>query len=135
MSSNTLDGLQSFTERHDYHSWLDLQLDNVDHGKVQISIPANENLHNPGRNGLIHGGIAATLIDTASGFALRTTFEDPVTARLATTDLNVSYLRPATGTLIAEAKVLRAGETTGVTDVSVKSTDEDESVAAGRTTY
>lgn len=135
MSSDHRDGLQSFIDRHGYLSWLDLQLDTVERGRVQMSIPEDEKLHNPGRNGSTHGGIAATLVDTASGFALRTTFEDPATARLATTDLNVSYLRPATGNLVVKAKVLRAGKTTGVTDVTVESTDENESVAVGRTTY
>lgn len=80
MSSNPLDGLQSFIEQHGYLSWLDLRIETLEHGRIQISIPADEKLHDPGRDGLIHGGIAATLIDTASGFALRTTFEDPAMA-------------------------------------------------------
>lgn len=126
-------GLESFIADHGYLSWLDLQLEFIERGRVEMSVPETEDLRNPGPGGSIHGGIAATLIDTASGFALRTTFEDPTSARLATTDLDVSYLRPATGDLRVEAEVLRAGGRTGVTDVSVES--NGETVAVGRTTY
>jgi uncharacterized protein (TIGR00369 family) len=126
-------GLESFIADHGYLSWLDLQLEFIERGRVKMSVPETEDLRNPGPGGSIHGGIAATLIDTASGFALRTTFGDPTNARLATTDLDVSYLRPATGDLRVEAEVLRAGGRTGVTDVSVES--NGETVAVGRTTY
>ncbi|MDL5361574.1 PaaI family thioesterase [Halalkalicoccus sp. NIPERK01] len=127
------DGLQSFITEHGYLSWLGVELDAVERGRVRMSVPGSEDLRNPGSGGSIHGGIAATLIDTASGFALRTTFEDPANARLATTDLDVSYLRPATGDLVVEAEVLRAGGRTGVTDVAVES--DTETVAVGRITY
>ena len=127
--------LRAFIDDHGYLSWLGLRLDRLERGRVRMSVPGDEKLRNPGPGGSIHGGIVATLIDTASGFALRTTFEDPGTARLATTDLDVSYLRPATGDLAVEAEVLRAGGTTGVTDVAIESANEDEPVAVGRTTY
>ncbi len=130
-----MDGLESFIADHGYLSWLGLRLDGAEEGRVRMSVPENEALRNPGPGGSIHGGIAATLIDTASGFALRTTFEDPASARLATTDLDVSYLRPAIGDLAVETEVLRAGRTTGVTDVTVGSSESDEPVAVGRTTY
>lgn len=126
-------GLQSFIDEHCYLSWLGLRLESIEEGRVRMSVPETEELRNPGPGRSVHGGIAATLIDTASGFALRTTFEEPADARLATTDLDVSYLRPATGTLMVEAEVLRAGGTTGVTDVTVES--DAETVAVGRTTY
>ncbi|WP_122091310.1 PaaI family thioesterase [Halalkalicoccus subterraneus] len=135
MSSTSPDGLRSFIEQHGYLSWLNLQIDDIEHGRIRMTMQADEKLYNPGGDELIHGGIAATLIDTASGFALRTTFEDSTMARLATTDLNVSYLRPATDDLVVEAEVLRAGKTTGVTDVTVKNIDDDSSIAVGRTTY
>ena len=103
-------------------------------------VPYDEKFANlvPGGEGNVHGGVAATLIDTASGFALRSTFEDPEAARLTTTDLNVSYLRPATDDLRVEADVLRAGGSMGVTDATVSSVapdGEETDVAVGRTSY
>ncbi|MEM4781557.1 MAG: PaaI family thioesterase [Halalkalicoccus sp.] len=126
-------GLRPFIDGHGYLSWLGLRLESVEVGRVRMCVPETDTLRNPGPGRPVHGGITATLIDTASGFALRTTFEEPADARLATTDLDVSYLRPATGTLTVEAEVLRAGGTTGVTDVTVES--DAETVAVGRTTY
>ena len=115
--------MQSFVERHGYLSWLGLTVESVERGRIVMSVPYDEKLVNPDPGGtpVVHGGIAATLVDTASGFVLRTTFEDPAEARLTTTDLNVSYLRPATGDLRVEAEVVRAGGSMGVTDVTVES--------------
>ncbi|ELY52040.1 PaaI family thioesterase [Natronolimnohabitans innermongolicus] len=126
----------SFVEQHGYLSWLDIGVERLEEGHAVIEIERNEEFENPiGNEGYdpVHGGIVATLIDTSSAFALRTTFDDPKSARLTTTDLNVSYLRPAIGDLRADAEVVRAGSTTGVTEVSVVG-DAGEA-AVGRTTY
>ena len=126
----------SFVEQHGYLSWLDITLESLTEGRAVITIEHNEEFENPvGNEGYdpVHGGIVATLIDTSSAFALRSTFENPAEANLTTTDLNVSYLRPATGDLRAEAEVVRAGGTSGVTEVSV--TGADGEAAVGRTTY
>ncbi|MBZ6493435.1 PaaI family thioesterase [Natrinema longum] len=127
---------ESFVQRHGYLSWLDLEVEHLEDGRAVLVIEQDEDFENPvGNDGHdpVHGGIVATLIDTSSAFALRTTFENPADAFLTTTDLNVSYLRPATGDLRAEAEVLRAGGSTGVTDVTVSGADGE--AAVGRTTY
>ncbi|ELZ18977.1 thioesterase superfamily protein [Haloterrigena salina JCM 13891] len=126
----------SFVDNHGYLSWLDVRVESLEEGRAVLAIDHDEEFENPvGSDGYdpIHGGIVATLIDTASAFALRSTFDDPGGAGLTTTDLNVSYLRPATGDLRAEAEVVRAGKTSGVTQVSV--TGADGEAAVGRTTY
>ncbi|OLZ40095.1 thioesterase [Natrinema saccharevitans] len=126
----------SFVQRHGYLSWLDIEVESLADGRAVLVLERNEEFENPiGTDGPdpVHGGIVATLIDTSSAFALRSTFEDPSESHLTTTDLNVSYLRPATGDLRAEAEVLRVGGSTGVTDVSV--TGDDGEAAVGRTTY
>lgn len=136
----SVEGFQSAVDRHGYLSWLDLGVEVVDDGYVRMRVPHDEKLVNPFPEGYerIHGGIAATLVDTASGFALRTTFDDPTDARLTTTDLDVSYLRPASDDLVAGADVVRAGGSMGVVDVRVESRDPDgerTEVAVGRTSY
>ncbi|ELY76243.1 PaaI family thioesterase [Natrinema pallidum] len=127
---------ESFVRRHGYLSWLNLEVFDLESGRAVLAIEPDEDFENPvGTDGHdpVHGGIVATLIDTASAFALRSTFDDPGEADLTTTDLNVSYLRPATGDLRAVADVLRAGGSTGVTDVTVEGADGE--AAVGRTTY
>ncbi len=141
---NTLDSthaeaLSAFIDAHGFLSWLDLQVERLERGHIVMRVPYDEKLVNPGSTvGSIHGGIAASLVDTASGFALRSTFDDPTTGSLATTDLNVTYLRPATADLRVEADVLRAGDSMGFTDTLVTSPDPDgdrKAVATGRTSY
>ena len=127
-----------FLDEHGYLAWLGVQVDDAGDGWAIMRIPYDEKLLNPGTGGTVHGGVAATLIDTSSAFALRTTFEEPMEANMATTDLNVSYLRPARDDLVAHAEVVRAGGSIGVTDVEVTSTTpdgEEKAVVVGRTTY
>ncbi|QLG48722.1 PaaI family thioesterase [Natrinema halophilum] len=127
---------QSFVNRHGFLSWLDVEVDHLADGRAVMVLEQNDDFENPvdsEGHDPVHGGIVATLIDSSSAFALRTMLENPSGAYLTTTDLNVSYLRPATGDLRAEAEVLRVGGSTGVTDVTVVGADGE--AAVGRTTY
>ncbi|WP_024507244.1 PaaI family thioesterase [Bradyrhizobium sp. ARR65] len=78
-----------------------------------------------------HGGVIASLIDTAGDFAVGMM----VGRGLPTVNFRVDYLRPAIDTaLIAVARVRRAGKSVGVADVDVF--DEKGSLlAVGRGTY
>lgn len=126
-------------DQHGLFSWLDLRVESIEDGRAVVVVPDDEKLRNVGQGGgtPIHGGVAATVIDTVSGFALRTTFDDPVEARLTTTDLNVSYLRPAHGDLRATAEVVRAGGSMGVAevDVTAPTPEGEDTVAVGRASY
>lgn len=58
--------------------------------------------------GVVHGGVAAALLDLALGAAVQSTVD--VGVGLATTDLHVSYLRPLTlgsGKVQCEGRVIR----------------------------
>jgi len=107
-------------EEHGYLSWLNTSVDAVERGRVVLSIPFDDKLTNSD-GGTIHGGVAATLVDTAGGIAQRTAFEDPLSGDVATVNLNANYLRPATGDLRAEATVVRSGGSIGVSDMTVTS--------------
>ncbi|MFC7177505.1 PaaI family thioesterase [Halosegnis marinus] len=128
--------LASELESHDLLSWLDLSVVEMERGRVVFALPFDEKFANIA-SGTVHGGITATVIDTASGFALRTTFDSPREAALTTTDLNTRYVRPATDDLRVEAEVVRAGRTMGVTECEVTSVHEGNgrsSPPAGRPT-
>src|SRR6476659_3705557 len=58
--------------------------------EAAIAIEMRDDLRQP--SGVLHGGVTATLIDTAMAFAVRTRLER--TAATATIDLTVHYLRP-----------------------------------------
>ncbi len=132
------DNIEEFFEGHDYLSWLSLGVEEVREGRVVVRIPYDEKFANPVPPGPIHGGIIATLIDSSSGMAIRTTFDEPDEVMMTTTDINVSYLRPATDDIYAEAEVDRAGDSIAVTSVVVESTSpegERKKVAVGNTTW
>ncbi|WP_331235112.1 PaaI family thioesterase [Natronorarus salvus] len=134
--------LQSYIDdHHGFLSWLDTRVESVSDGKMVMTIPYDEKLTNtrPGREGTpdMHGGVAATLVDTAGGLAQRTTLENPLEGGVATINLNVNYLRPATADLTATAEVVRAGSSVGVSEITVESTTNGETapVATGQGAY
>ena len=58
--------------------------------------------------GILHGGAMASLIDTATAFAIVSQLTEP--ERFTTVDLTVNYLRPVpAGALTCTAHVIRAG--------------------------
>ena len=113
-------------EQHGYLSWLGTEVGAIERGRIELSVPFDEKLTNPTSAPTIHGGVAATLVDTAGGLALRLAAEDPLATDVATVSLDVNYLRRATGDLRAVADVIRAGSTIGVSHVDVISTVPDE---------
>lgn len=118
-------------------SWLGIEIQEESEGRAVLRLPHRDELTNTDSNTL-HGGVVATLIDNAAGTALRTVLESPGTARYATTELNLSYLRPATGDLRAEATVRRRGRSLVVVQVDVdarRPSGEWTTVAVGRASY
>lgn len=134
------DFLQSALDNHGFLSWLDVQVEGVGDGCVELRVPHDERLTNlgPTNRGEVHGGIAATLVDTGGGLACRTILENPVADGVVSVNMDVSYLRAALGDLVARAEVVRAGTTIGVADVTVESDTPEDGVApvvVGRGSY
>ena len=86
-------------------------------GSARISYEATEEHRNPA--GTLHGGVLATLVDTAMGVAVRSTTEEGEVP--ATSQLTVTYLRPGTpGALDVTAQVRTRGEHLTVCDADVE---------------
>lgn len=85
---------------------LGLELEDVGHGTATLAfIVRTELMQNQGR---VHGGAIASLIDSATAFAILTLLEPE--EGVTTVDLTISYLRPVTaGRARAVAKVVRGG--------------------------
>jgi uncharacterized protein (TIGR00369 family) len=86
-------------------------------GLARVRFQAGEEHLNPA--GTVHGGVLATLVDTAMGLAVRSaTGEDDVPA---TSQLTVTYLRPGkAGALEVTAQVRTRGEHLTVCDADVE---------------
>jgi uncharacterized protein (TIGR00369 family) len=80
--------------------------------------------------GTLHGGVLATLADTAMGFAFATTLDSDES--FATLEMKVSFLRPAwRSNLTATAAIVHRGKTTGLVECRI--TDERDRVIAHAT--
>lgn len=106
---------------------LGIELISAERGAATLRMDVRPELTRNG--GLLHGGAVASLIDTASAFAVMSLLE--AGEQTVTVDLTLHFLRPATGgALTARARVLRAGRR--LVTVAVDVTD-DASGALGAT--
>ncbi|MCA1053388.1 PaaI family thioesterase [Rossellomorea aquimaris] len=91
-----------------------------DSEELEISIPISTVTHNSLQ--IVHGGVTATLVDTAMGTLANMLLPDGYGA--VTTNLNVHYLAPGTGTkLTARATVVHRGTKTMVVEGKVVSAE------------
>jgi len=96
-----------------------------------VAVDMRDDLRQP--SGILHGGITATLIDTAMAFAVRTRVG--IAEPTATIDLTVHYLRPHTeGRLTCTATVVRAGRRIFTVSAEVHN-EEGKMIATGLSTY
>ncbi|WP_064093829.1 PaaI family thioesterase [Rossellomorea aquimaris] len=89
-------------------------------GKFQMSIPITSVTYNS--LNIVHGGVTATLVDTAMGTLANMMLPDGFGA--VTTNLNVHYLAPGIGDeLTAYATIVHKGSKTIIVDGKVVSGD------------
>jgi uncharacterized protein (TIGR00369 family) len=89
---------------------LGFDLVEVDEGRVVFTAVPGPEHYNP--IGMVHGGLAATLIDSAAGCAVHTTL--PVGTGYTTTDVQVRFVRPITrdtGRIECIGEVVHRGRT------------------------
>lgn len=99
-----------------YAKFLGLELGELELGKATLHLEVRDELKQ--NQGVVHGGAVASLIDTASAFAVLTRLE--LDERVTTTDLTIHYLRPIiAGRLTATARIVRGGRRLFVLSVEV----------------
>jgi uncharacterized protein (TIGR00369 family) len=83
----------------------------VQHGRAVFAMEPAEWMYNP--IGSVHGGVAATLLDSCMGCAVHSTL--PAGVGWTTSDLQVRYIRAmsaVTGRVLAEGTVVHSGART-----------------------
>ena len=96
---------------------LGVVVEQADDGTARLAFEATDEHLNPA--GTVHGGVLATLVDTAMGTAVRTTTGDEDVP--ATSQLTVTYLRPGKpGRLAVTARVRTRGEHLTVCEADVE---------------
>lgn len=110
-----------------------VELLEVDRGRTVFRLPITPRVGG-GVNGGVHGGVIAALVDIGVVCAVLSACGAGDQTR-GTAELNVSYLRPATGeALIATTTIIKKGGALAVGDVDVHN-DRGTLVAKGRATY
>lgn len=100
-------------------------------GRVVVEMVPNDTHLNP--SGTVHGGLAATLLDSCMGLAIQTTLAKGIAQ--TTVEFKISLLRPITpetGLIRAEGLVLNAGRRVGTAEGRI--TDQKGRLLAHGTT-
>ena len=87
---------------------INMNVAEVEEGRVVFTVEPAEYHYNP--IGTVHGGLAATLLDSALGCAIQTTL--PVGVGYTTLEIKVNYIRSMTshtGIVYCEGKVIYTG--------------------------
>jgi len=125
VSVETLERIERAMAQVPYAQLLGIQVERLSPGEAKLSLPIRHELMQ--NHGVVHGGAIASIIDSATAFAILTLLEPD--ERVTTVDLTVNYLRPATkGNLFATARVVRQGRR--LIALSAEATDDNETLLA-----
>ena len=86
-------------------------------GQGEVTFAYTPSIEHYNGIGLVHGGVAATLLDTAMGCAVQTLL--PKGVAVSTLDINVRYVRPITvrtGSVIATGTTVHRGRRTATAE-------------------
>jgi uncharacterized protein (TIGR00369 family) len=111
---------------------LDFTVVEVQEGRAVFAMEPAEWMYNP--IGSVHGGVAATLLDSCMGCAVHTTLAAGV--GYTTTDLQVRYIRAmggTTGRVLAEGKVIHRGRRTATAEGRLFVESDETLIAHGST--
>jgi uncharacterized protein (TIGR00369 family) len=111
---------------------MDVSIVEVDFGRAVFAMEPAEWMYNP--IGSVHGGVAATLLDSCMGCAVHSTLEAGV--GYTTADLQVRYIRSMsadTGRVLAEGRVVHCGRRIATAEGRLI-TEEGETLLAHATT-
>lgn len=128
--------LHEFAKRFPLFNLLGVELLDFRPGYAKTRLPLREDLKNA--NGMMHGGIVATLIDISITQAMLMTDEyqrvRETRGSLVSVDLRVKYLRPLSGgAATCEAEIPHLGKRVSHASAVVKN-DEGKSIAIGDST-
>lgn len=111
-----------------FDQFLGLEYKKLDDHHIQIKLPVQDLFINS--LGVIHGGIISSLADIAMA-NLGSTNELGI-QKAVTVDLNVSFLKPATGAfLLADAQIVKQGRNIIHAECSILN-DKEEMVAKSK---
>ena len=112
---------------------MNYSITELEEGRAVFEGDPGEEHYNP--IGVVHGGYAATILDSALGCAVHTTC--PAGVGYTSQTLEVKYLRPITrdtGTVRCEADVVYRGRKTAASEARLTKADSGKLLATGTST-
>ena len=112
---------------------MNFAITDVSEGRAVFEGEPGEEHYNP--IGVVHGGYASTLLDSALGCAVHTTL--PAGVAYTTLTLETKFLRPITrdtGRVRAEAEVIHRGRTQATAEGRLVSVESGKLLASGTST-
>jgi len=109
---------------------MDMERFTAEEGQVTVTLRAKEFHYNP--LGTVHGGVIATMLDTAAGCSVHSTL--PAGTGYTSLDLTTKFLRPVTvdsGLLTCTGRVVSRGRRTALAEAQL--TDERGALVAHAT--
>jgi uncharacterized protein (TIGR00369 family) len=104
----------------EFYRWAHIELADAQSGLVEVAFAAGPQHVN--LQGLVHGGMIATLADTAMGLAVRTVLEPG--RRHVTVQLGIEFLAPGRpGRIVAQGRSLKIGRQLGFAEADVMNAD------------
>lgn len=106
----------------------------IDVGYVKIIVPFKEEFIGDALQNIWHGGILASIADTAGGIAGATTISFP-SDKINTIDIRIDYLKGATNKdIFAVAELIKEGKHIIKADIKLFH-EEDDLIAIARASY
>lgn len=131
IEKSMLEKAQTIFREIPYIKLLGMELVDLRAGEAVLRLKMRDELRQP--HGLLHGGATASLIDTATAFAVITVLAPDEKA--STVDLTVHYLRPVIDeTITCTAKVIKAGRRLLTLSADVVN-DQEKLIATAISTY
>lgn len=125
MQENIYKKLSDIFYRQDFLNFIDCKIEEADFGRVVISLENKKEFSQA--LGFMHGGMVATMLDTASGFAAFSVLDEG--KHVVTSDLKINYLRPVVCKKVrCVGEVLKAGKSLIVVEANVL--DEENKILA-----
>jgi uncharacterized protein (TIGR00369 family) len=111
-----MERIQQSFDRQAFMHTVGAVLESIEPGTVTITCAFDERLTQ--QHGLLHGGVMASLVDVACGYAALTVM--PAGREVLTVEFKINFLKPAkTDRLIAVGQVVQAGRTLTICEGSV----------------
>lgn len=108
---------------------IGLKVENAKRGEAWLSVPYAEKLIGNPETGVIHGGVITSLLDNACGIAVQLAL--PERSSIATLDLRIDYMKPATPKLdlMAHTHCYKVTKNIAFVRGTAYHTDEEDPIA------